>query len=247
VTDSEKKHAAGRLCEECGDGARWYPVSVQKLDELFRDHIKRTPGVLNGYAIRKNVCYGIQYLQYLTATLEQLSLSGVLLTLTYKNFIVTGIGVVEAILFHELKKRGLHKTDQWELVKRSTSTEFNHGSEIFRNEIALWRKRDAPIDENLAFDRILRISEDKKVLGSSSKFYARMHHLRRLRNKVHLFVTAGDLDSDWNAFQFKDLELMKSLLHELLTGSLFAPSKEQRSYFNFLRPWKTLREPAETA
>lgn len=214
---------------------------MRKLDEWLRDHVKRTPTVPNGYAIRKNICYGIQYLEYLVATLEQLSLSEVLLTLTYKSFIVTGISVVEGLLFHELKRRGLQRTDEWEQISASFTKDFQVGAELFRNEVVTWKKRAAAVDEAMQFDKILRIAEGKKVLGATSTFYARMHHLRKLRNKVHLFVTDGDLDSDWNAFQFKDFELMKALLRELLVGPLYAPTAEQRAYFDFLRPWQHLR------
>ena len=236
-----------RLCAHCNDGVRWYPTPITALESYFNKSIRKTGNIPNGYAIRKNLCYSVQHLQYLIATLEQLSLSGVLITQTYKVFIVTGMGVVEAILFYLIKRANLQRTNEWELIRDQVSSDFPHASESLRVHWHLYRKRPTPIDEDITFERILRIVEAKKLLGVDSKFYAQLHHLRKLRNKVHLFVTSDDFDTDWNAFNFRDLELMKALLLDLLAGSLFAPSKPQLKYFAFLRPWSRLGTPATPA
>lgn len=232
-----------RLCAKCTGNKRWYPTTVADLSDFLSPHIKKSPAVPNGYAIRKNVCYGIQYLQYLCATLEQLSLSDVLLTMTFKQFIVSGIGVIEGVLFYLLKARGLHKTNEWELVGESSSPITEVANEQIKVDTRVLRKRVTPVDEELTFDRILRIAEQQKVLGADSKFYAQIHHLRKLRNKVHLYVTAHDLDSDFNAFAFKDFELMKAVLLALFSGQPFMPNTAQQKYFAFLAPWKSLAEP----
>lgn len=231
-----------RLCARCTGNKRWYPTSVANLSDFLSPHIKKSGAVPNGYAIRKNVCYGIQYLQYLCATFEQLSLSDVLLTMTFKQFIVSGIGVIEGVLFYELKARSLHRTNEWELLRESSSPITEVAGEHIRIDTRVLRKLSAPADEELTFDRILRIAEQKKVLGTDSKFYAQTHHLRKLRNKVHLYVTAHDLDSDFNAFAFKDFELMKAVLLALFSGQPFAPDTAQQMYFAFLAPWKSLGE-----
>ena len=44
--------------------------------------------------------YNLQYVEYLQQTLIEISLSAVLEKLTYKSYIVTGVGIVEAVLFH---------------------------------------------------------------------------------------------------------------------------------------------------
>jgi hypothetical protein len=93
------------LCVRCGRGDRWYPVPVAKLDAFLSRRIKRTPVVPNGYAIRKSVCYGLQYLEYLSKTLVERSLSEVLLSQSYKTFLVTGIGIVEGLLFYPSSPR----------------------------------------------------------------------------------------------------------------------------------------------
>jgi len=232
-----------RLCRICVGDKRWYPTSVSRLDELLKTRIYRSTHIPNGYAIRKNLCYGIQYLQYVVASLEQLSLSEVLLTQSYKTFIVTGIGIIEGILFYLVKEGNHQRTSEWEVIKESTSGPFTEGVATLRVDTTILRKRAAPVDDDLPFERILRITEQKQLFGTKSQFYAQAHHLRKLRNKVHLFVTANELDTDWNAFAFKDFELMKSLLLEIFTSGLFVPSPEQKKYFSFLHAWSILGVP----
>ena len=226
------------LCAVCAGKNRWYPTSIADLDAFLGPHIRKSVQVPNGYAVRKNVCYGIQYLQYLSSSLEQLSLSEVLIAMTYKQFIVNGIGVVEGLLFYLIKARGLHRTAEWELMDEHSAPPKAIGADTFRTETRLLRKRVSPIDEALTLERILRIAERQKVLGSDSAFYAQIHHLRNLRNKIHLHITRHDLDSDFNAFELKDFELMKRVLLLLLSGQPFAPSAIQGSYLTFLAPWR---------
>src|SRR5258708_1618141 len=107
---------AARLCKECAGTLRWYPTSIGKLDDFFSPLIKRSFNVPNGYAVRKNLCYSLQYLEYHAQCLQQLSLSSVLLTMTYKQFVITGIGVIEAILYYLIREEHLLRTNQWELL-----------------------------------------------------------------------------------------------------------------------------------
>jgi hypothetical protein len=90
------------------------------------------------------------------------------------------------------------------------------------------------VDEDVAFERLLRIVESKKLLGKDSTFYAKLHHLRKLRNRVHLFLTDGEFDHDWHAFGLKDLRTMKEILFGLLTDPYFGPTSEERMYFEYL-------------
>ena len=229
MTDVELK-----LCRDCGGKKRWYPTSIAQLDTFLSPHIKQTSAVKHGYAIRKNICYGIQYLQYLDETLQQLRLSEVLITMTYKQFVVTGIAIIEGVLYNQLKSKDLLRTNEWEVVKESESPEIALAGATIRTETRVLRKREVPVEEETSFDRLLRIAERKKVLGADSTFYAKAHHLRKLRNKVHLFVTAHELDSDWNAFGVKEFKLMKHALFILLTGPPFFPNDTQREVFAFL-------------
>ena len=193
---SEEPEVERRLCASCGGKNRWYPTPIAQLDAFFVLHIKKTSAVPNGYVIRKNICYGIQHLQFLSESLSQLSLSGVLLTMTFKQFVVTGMAIIESILYNEIRARNLLRTNEWELLQESSSPVSDVGTAQIRIDTRVLRKRVKPVEEEPAFDRLLRVAERKKVLGADSKFYAQAHHLRKLRNKVHLYVTAHDLDSD---------------------------------------------------
>ena len=225
-----------QLCANCGEGTRWYPNTVSSLDSLLRTVIWAGTGVPHSYEIRRNICYNLQYLEYLTETLKQLNLSNVLLTQTYKSFVVTGVGIFEAIFYYIIRHKNLHRQNEWELVKEVKTQPFKVGTDTLRIDNQLLKRREAPAEEEMTFETILRKVEQHKLLGATTKFYARLHHLRKLRNKVHIHVVAEDFDTDWHSFHYKDFQLMKALLLEVFTGPVFAPGTEEKKLFTFLKP-----------
>ena len=56
-------------------GSSWYPVPVANYEKLLIKVIRRGFGYPHPYALRKNICYNLQYVEYVEtyATLEEIS------------------------------------------------------------------------------------------------------------------------------------------------------------------------------
>ena len=92
------------------DDPKWCPVSVEKLDTLLNRLIYRGCGYVNVYALRRNIAYNLQYLEFLDQCLAGIKLTEVLTTQVYKNFVCVGCGIMESLLEFLLIKSGIHKT-----------------------------------------------------------------------------------------------------------------------------------------
>lgn len=64
-----------------------------------------------------NIAYNLQYLEYLQQTVKELSLSSVLLTQTYKSYIIVAVSVIESILFHLVQCHGSRKKMLFKILK----------------------------------------------------------------------------------------------------------------------------------
>lgn len=69
--------------------------------------------VVNSYKILKNICYNLQYLEYLDATLVQLKLTDVLQAYTWKTYIITATSIIEAIFYYLAKKHENSLKPEW--------------------------------------------------------------------------------------------------------------------------------------
>ena len=49
-------------------------------------------------SILKNVCYSLQYLEFINFEINQLKLHNIVNKMLYKTFIITSISIIEAIL-----------------------------------------------------------------------------------------------------------------------------------------------------
>ena len=113
-----------QLCHTC-NATRWYPsATISKLDPLLHQIVSPSDNISNDYEIRRNIAYNLQYLEYLDLTIKELNLSDVLLTQSYKTFIITGISIVEAIFYSIIHKQGKQTKKSWEEAKSISSNVF---------------------------------------------------------------------------------------------------------------------------
>lgn len=86
---------------------------------------------------------------------------------------------------------------------------------------------------NLNF--MLEKTESSKLLGNDREVYKKLNHLRKLRNKIHLYLIGKNLDHDFNNFNLKEYELMKTSLNIVLFSDLFiAPMEKRKQIFDFI-------------
>lgn len=214
--------------------AGWYPVAIHQYETLLENVICRGRGYTHVYALRKNIAYNLQYLEFLYRSLEDLKLSSVIEKQIWKNFIITGCGVIESILHFLLIAKKQQKTTVWELKFVISGQEKVIEGKHLRIDSSVYRKLSSPRNEQMTFDSMIKRAEKKKVLGGDHSIYARLNNLRRLRNRIHLQEIGSPLDTDWNVIGRQDFQIMTSVIKAVMTGSVFQPTAEQKAFFDYL-------------
>lgn len=222
------------LCKSSESGPPWYPVSIHRLETLLVKVIRTGRGYSHPYALRKNIAYNLQYLEYLDRTALDIKLSQVLITQTWKTFIIVGCGVVESLLQFLLIAHGKHAKTEWELVCIGPGNAKKMEGETRKIDSHVYRKLSTPRPDQMTFDTIIKKSESKRVLGSNHDIFPKLKKLRKLRNRIHLQEIADSTDTDWNKFNWAEVTLMAEVLRSLLTSNIFHPSTEERAYFDYL-------------
>ena len=103
----------------------------------------------------------------------------------------------------------------------------------------IYKKLSTPKTTQMNFDSIIKKAKSKKVLGSNPAIYTKLNDLRILRNKVHLQAIDNPDDTDWNSFNRSDVNDMDKLLFYTFTSSIFSPSAQEKSYFQYLNDYYT--------
>jgi hypothetical protein len=221
------------LCNICNQGnsnKKWIPVSVSNLEEIIGRKIENKN-------LRKNIVYNLQFLQFIIEYTKQLYLTSVIYTLSCKVFVVITVSIIEGILFHEIKKRGVQKKSVWNFLKKivSNESEILKGKKI-RIEANFFEKLEEEKDEEMKFEQILNIAESKKILGEDHAVYEKMKGLKKLRNKIHLHDIKNESDNDYNNYDDTKIELAKDVLLYVLVNHFNISDEERENHFNFLNP-----------
>ena len=221
------------LCNICNQGnsnKKWIPVSVSNLEEIIGRKIENKN-------LRKNIVYNLQFLQFIIEYTKQLYLTSVIYTLSCKVFVVITVSIIEGILFHEIKKRGVQKKSVWNFLKKivSNESEILKGKKI-RIEANFFEKLEEEKDEEMKFEQILNIAESKKILGEDHAVYEKMKGLKKLRNKIHLHDIKNESDNDYNNYDDTKIELAKDVLLYVLVNHFNISDEERQNHFNFLNP-----------
>ena len=215
-------------------GEVWNPRSVDSLDSLLGNVIHRGCGFVNVYALRRNIAYNLQYLEFLETLFREVSMTSVVWKQNVKSFIIVGSGIVESLLTFLLIRVDEYQTTEWELVRIMPGQQKKCEDTFERIDSHIYRRLPSPQREEMTFDAMLKKSEAKRLLGHNHTVYADLKRVRRLRNRVHLQTIDHPTDTDWNAFSFTDLCAMARTIHEIFTGPVFSPTTEQKEYFAYL-------------
>lgn len=212
----------------------WYPVAIHQYETLLEKVISRGSGYTHVYALRKNIAYNLQYLEFLQRSLEDLKLSSVIEKQIWKNFIIIGCGIIESLLHFLLIAKKHHKTTEWELKLVAPGQTKNIDGKQVRIDSHVYRKLSSPKNDQMTFDSMIKRAEKKKVLGGDHAVYARLNNLRALRNRIHLQEIGNPLDTDWNSVEKNDFHTMSSVLKAVFSGAVFQPTADQKRFFDYL-------------
>ena len=211
---------------ECRD--RWYPQSVDRYQWAF----KLDNSVPNCNALRKNLAYSMQYLEFLEKEFNELVLSSVLYTMLVKAYIIAGMSVLEGLFSNIIKSNGWWTKTNLESIEsfQTNGKGFNGDIVVVRTELF---KRVPDRFDRMDLDAMIQsLSHHHEALNVNHLVYPALKRLKNLRNRVHLQKIESNYDHDYNAFNYTEKKEMGSILYEILTSNMVT---DNPSMFEFLK------------
>ena len=214
---------------------RWHPLSVNYMEELV------SGSALNGMPIhqRKNIAYSLMYLQYLELQIQELRLHSVIESMVYKNYVITGMSIIESIFYYLLKSIGKWRTLKWKEEEVVETNVFKGKDGISRKYvITTVRKLDEPELDEMNFDSVINKIQDSKIF--ESKDIPLIKKYKKLRNRVHLQIGDNKSDTDYFNFNKKDYYWTKKLLFTILSNPIFENKKTDLDFLMLSEDGKQL-------
>jgi hypothetical protein len=192
--------------------------------------------VHNLYVLIKNLCYNLQLFEFQCQVQQDIKLSSVLEAEVRKNCILTGCAIIEGILYYIVFASGHHRTELWKHLRIVKGNEFVvSGSERRRIDITILSRLPTPVPKKeVRFRDLIEIAERHHLFGTDHMIYGRLQHLRRLRNKIHLYVSAEYGDHDYNIFSAHQFTEIKDVLRHTLATTIFAWTEDDHGLFPYL-------------
>ena len=215
---------------------KWYPSPIKEYQDVFLMDTT-TP---ENYMLLKNICYNMQYLEFLNKELNELELSAVLRPMTIKYFVITGMSILEGIFTYIVKSNGKWKTIKEESIGHtvSNSATFNGQTYKIRTDFI------QPVEEHPAKEMKLAqlidvLDNNHKLLKIDHTTYPELQRIKKLRNRIHLTAPINNAKTDYYLFTDEVKERMSSILYNILTSENISKPTE---IFDFLKPTKNATE-----
>lgn len=185
---------------------KFLPTSIEEIQKHLWSKIDASWSAEKyEYVIRKNIAYSFQYLQYLDKLIlsEEEEHTTIIKKMLYKTFIITAFSILEAIIYHDLKKKGLIKKEELKELE---------GSEISNNiknqkivmKIKFFEKitlKSEQKEEFLKTKEIIKRAQDNNIFGVDADMYGKISRMNKLRDKVHIHISELQEDTDFNTFK----------------------------------------------
>lgn len=207
---------------------RWYPASVDRYAYSFR----LDTSLDNETALRKNLAYSMQYLEFLEKEFAELEVSSVIYVMLVKTYVITGMSLLEGLFTNIIKSKGWWKTSNLESLgtTQANETNFSGQSFVIRTEV-LKKVEQYPL--LMTLDELIKIlNRHHEALSVDHLVYPALRRLKDLRNRIHLQKTDCNTDHDYNAFDFTVKKEMGTILYQILTSSMVTTVPQN---FDFLK------------
>ena len=207
---------------------RWYTTPV----DHYRIAFKIDTSIENSRALKSNLAYSMQYLEFLEKEMAELKLSEVIYIMLVKSYVITGMSVLEGLFTNVIKSNGWWKTTSLESLGTTHASETKFGEEkyVVRTELL---KRVNEHETRMDLEAMIQVlSYHHEALGVDHLVYPALKRLKVLRNRVHLQMLESDTDHDYNAFDYTVKKEMGSILFAILTSNMVT---EQPQVFEFLK------------
>jgi len=209
-------------------GEYWSPYQTGQFDNNLKN------GELSDLPqpVRSQIVYSLQYLDFLKIILEDLKLHSIVETELYKTFIITAVSIIEAILYHIVKK---NITNKWDKIEKNTLKSI---AQIDEEKIIIRQKGvidgeerniklsviniiEPPIlREDLKLRDLIDITKDIRCGLCNSHGYKTLHDLRNIRNKIHLTIDES-AETDYNTINKAWYYTARESLYYILTSEKF--------------------------
>lgn len=209
---------------------RWYPTNLN----IYKSYLKIDTKVKDGYLIKRNIAYNLQYLEYLEKQLKELELSSVLYVMTCKSYIVVGMGIIEGLFTNLLKSKKLWNTNEWESIKVIKSNENCLYDKKVKVQTEIFEKVNS-YEMRMDLDSMIKKVESKKLLTIEHSNFPAIKKLRTLRNRVHLQLGEHHSDNDYNNFGYSEKKMMGRILYTILTTNEFCVNVKSCRNYVFLK------------
>lgn len=213
----------------------WCPTLVDTWRAFLRRGIPDDGALQHRRAFVSNIGYNLQFLEFTNYQIAETPLHATVYTQTLKSFVITGMGIVESLMWYLLKKHGFNRRVDWESIAELHTSTYKESGQEFRVVNTIEKKLSESREIEMSLHWMLKKVEKKKLLGVDGQVYRDLNYLRGLRNKVHIHVVQHDSDTDWNAFNNNELKLMKKALYGVFTSELFKPEDKHLEKLEFLR------------
>ena len=191
---------------------RWYPQSV----ESYKMSIKIPYDTQENKRLNSNFAYSMQYIEYIEKQIKELKLSEVLLTMLYKSYIITGMGITEMLFVYLLKSTGNWNKTEWEEYSNFKANPIETDGVTIKAETKLYKKVP-PYEMRMDLDSMIKRIEKKHILTIDHNIFPALKKLRELRNLVHLQTGRDAYDHDYNSIGFNEIQMMRRILYAILT------------------------------
>ncbi len=195
---------------------RWYPQPI----DWYKDNLKILSSSAENERIICNFAYNMQYIEFIEKELTDLKLSSVILTMLYKTYIITSMGIIESLFSYLLKEKGQWKVSCWDEICTFQANEKVIDSEQYMIKNILCKKCE-PKKIRMDLDSMIKKVESKNLLNIDHSIFPALKQLRELRNRVHLHIGDKYNDHDYNNFSWDEICLARKILYTIITCNEF--------------------------
>ena len=112
------------------------------------------------YELVSNLSYNMQFLEFIDCRLKE-SLHASIKMELIKTFVITGMSVVESILYYLIKSNGLHAVIKYKEIFRTHSNSKKLNGNNLKIETIFWSELEAPEELEMTLDSMLKKVERK--------------------------------------------------------------------------------------
>ena len=200
-----------------------------EMIDKYRSTIQIPDSFTNAYEIKGNIAYNLQFIEYQLKQLEEMKMTSVITKMTYKNIIISGAGIIEALMFYLIKEAGFQTMSVMQSIKTFSTNETKMNNEKVIMKVEMF-KMVPPYEIPMNLKNMIEIAKGKKLLGTNHDVYKDLDQLRDLRNRVHMQLVDEKYDHQFNKFDKNTLNLIKKLLHLLLADSRLCKNGREGIY-----------------